>query len=66
MTLSEITEAEASDIFGVEDDEPCGGEHCGNDCGGTPIGETGDYDEPLDCVHCFCCACTSCEYARVA
>ena len=54
------------------DDELCadgdyyGDGHCGNDCGGIYDEYSGDREEPVDCVHCGCCTCTSCEYARVA
>lgn len=58
------------------DDDECLGEyigdseeavHCGNDCGGIYSNDgTGEYDDPVDCIHCDCCSCNSCAYARHA
>jgi hypothetical protein len=44
------------------DEEP---EHCGNDCRGIYHEDSGEHDDPQDCVHCECCGCNSCAYARV-
>lgn len=38
--------------------------HCGDDCRGRQD-EAGSTHPAEDCVHCGCCTCTSCEYARV-
>lgn len=48
------------------DDECHEAEHCFNDCNGYYDEDSGEYDDPEDCVHCGCCYCTPCSYARVA
>lgn len=60
--MDQTASVEAANPIDPDDDNLCddgldyGGEHCGNDCGA---------EDPEECVHCGCCTCTSCEYARV-
>lgn len=61
--IEEQTEADECPGAGLDSDG--NEEHCGNDCGGYYDPESGDHEEPVDCVHCLCCGCTPCSYARV-
>lgn len=68
FALDAADEQRHAEQAAAADDDGCPEEvHCGNDCGGTSANDgTGERYEAEDCVHCDCCTCNSCAYARVA
>jgi len=74
MTINGISFEDAHPDLDPEEPEPyhcgdgdscCVGGWCGIDTGHCYPGSCNDPEDDAGCEHCGCCACTSCEYARV-